>query len=109
MRLLLEREEVNLDKLDSRGRTPLSYAAGSGYEGVVKLLLEWEEVDPDKPDHDGQTPLSFATMYGHNTVAPLLQVRKAIAPVRHKASEEPPRGKSHLSFGMRYPCRLYST
>ena len=36
-------------------------------------------------------------MYGHNAVAPLLQARKARAPARHKASEEAPRGKGHLS------------
>ena len=61
---------------------------------MAKLLLEREEVNPDNPDHDGQTPLSFATIDGHNTV---LQARKTITPARHKASEEPPRGKSHPS------------
>ena len=97
VKLLLEQEEVNTDKPDFCDQTPLSSAAGGGYEGVAKLLLEREEVNPDKLDHDGQTPLSFATMYGHNSVAPLLQARKAITPARRKASEEPLRGKSYPS------------
>ena len=94
---LLEWEEVDPDKPDSGGQAPLSYAAEGGYDGVAKLLLEREEVNLDKPDDNGQTPLPFATMYGHNAVAPLLQVSKAKPPARHKASEEPPRVKSHLS------------
>ena len=35
VKLLLEREDVNPDSLDEVGRTPLSYAAGNGHEGVV--------------------------------------------------------------------------
>ena len=50
VKLLLKRGEVNIDKLEQRGRTPLSHAAEGGYEGVVKLLLAREEVNPDEPD-----------------------------------------------------------
>ena len=61
---LLEREEVNLDKLDRSGRTPLSYAAWRGREEVVKILLKQEEVNPNKPSYEGQTPLSYAAQNG---------------------------------------------
>ena len=54
---LLGREEVNPDKPDEGGQTPLSHAAKNGREGVVKILLRREEVNPDKPDMDGQTLL----------------------------------------------------
>ena len=40
MKILLERGDANLDSADEGGRTPLSYAAGSGHEGIVKILLE---------------------------------------------------------------------
>ena len=58
MKLLLEREDVNPDSPDNRGKTPLSLAAENGHDGVVKLLLEREDVSPDRPDNYGQTPLS---------------------------------------------------
>ncbi|RPB04016.1 hypothetical protein L873DRAFT_1668129 [Choiromyces venosus 120613-1] len=40
VKLLLEREDVNPDNLDEVGRTPLSYAAGNGHEGVVSARLD---------------------------------------------------------------------
>jgi ankyrin repeat protein len=39
VKLLLEKA-VDVDSKDSYGRTPLSWAAQNGHEGVVKLLLE---------------------------------------------------------------------
>ena len=60
MKLLLEREDVNPNTPNSNGRTPLSFAAERGLEGLVKLLLEREDVDPDSPNTNGRTPLSFA-------------------------------------------------
>ena len=37
------------DFKDSHGRTPLSYAAENGHNGIVKLLLEYK-VDADSKD-----------------------------------------------------------
>ena len=37
-KILLEREEVNPEKPDNRGRTPLFFAARYGYNRVVALL-----------------------------------------------------------------------
>ena len=78
--MLLEREEVNPDKLDNYGITPLSCAASGGYEGIVNILLGREEVNPDKPDNFGRTPLSRATKHGHGRIVALLHSRKAVAP-----------------------------
>jgi len=84
VKLLLERGEVNPDKPEQRGRTPLSHAAGRGYEAVVKLLLEREEVNLDEPDKcseslsrygdtvGGRTPLSYAAGRGHEGVVKTL-------------------------------------
>jgi hypothetical protein len=37
--------DIGADLKDSYGRTPLSYAAWSGHEAIVKLLVEREDVD----------------------------------------------------------------
>ena len=60
MKALLGREDVNLDKPDNNDRTPLSFTAQDGYEGVVKILLGWEEVGPGKRDNNVRTPFLYA-------------------------------------------------
>jgi len=57
--MLLKRDDVNPDKPDNCGRTPLSlaatplsFAARDGHEKVVKMLLERDDPSPDKPDSD---------------------------------------------------------
>ena len=45
MRILLERNDVNPDRANKRGQTPLLWAR-NGYEGVVGMLLERNDVNP---------------------------------------------------------------
>jgi hypothetical protein len=49
-------EQANVESRDTYGRTPLSWAAQNGHEGVVKLLLE-AKADVELKDGDGLTPL----------------------------------------------------
>ncbi len=63
---------MSTQKID-HGRTPLSRAAESGHEAVVKLLLETKEVDVDAKDGYGRTPLSWAAGNGHEAVVKLLR------------------------------------
>jgi len=62
--MLLEREEVNPDKLDNYGITPLSCAASGGYEGIVNILLGRGGVNPDSQiisaEHRSRALLSMA-------------------------------------------------
>jgi len=78
--MLLGREEVNPDKPDKWGRTPLLYTAKCGHEGVVKILLGRGEVNPDKPDRLGQTPLPGAAQNGHERVVKILLGRRGVNP-----------------------------
>ena len=80
VKILLQREEVNPEKPDDHGRTPLWYAASCGHEGMVRMLLRREEVNPDSRDNDGKTPLLFAAWYGHEEVVKVLLGVKRSAP-----------------------------
>jgi ankyrin repeat protein len=66
--------EVGSNKLGSQydGQTPLVWAAGNGYYGVVNLLLTKDGIDPDLNDRNGRTPLWWAAKNGHETVVKLL-------------------------------------
>ncbi|RPA90420.1 ankyrin, partial [Choiromyces venosus 120613-1] len=61
-------------------RTPLSWAAGSGYECVVKLLLSLKNANPDEPDGSGRTPLLWAVERGHDGVVKLILEREDVNP-----------------------------
>ena len=36
--ILLGRDDIDLNKPDNKGRTPLAYAAENGFPGVIALL-----------------------------------------------------------------------
>ena len=62
----------DLDALDNEGRTPLSWAATIGHEGIVKALLATGKVYVDSRDFYGRTPLSSAAFGGYDGVAKAL-------------------------------------
>jgi len=72
VKVLLGRNDVNPNKSDKYGQTPLFLAAGYGNEGVVKLLLKRDDISLEKPDNYGVTPLQFATKRSHTGVVFLL-------------------------------------
>jgi len=80
VKILLEREEVNPNKPNNHGATPLWFATAHGHEGVVKILLESEEVNPDKPDNYGGTPLMSAAEKGHEGVVKILLEHEEVKP-----------------------------
>jgi len=75
---LIEMECHDINGRDFSGGTPLTWAARSGHEEVVKVLLGRGEVDPDKPDNDGRTPLSIAVM--NEGVVKILLGREEVNP-----------------------------
>ena len=94
---LLEREDVDPDRLDSTHNTPLSWAASNGHEGVVRLLLCQKDVDPNRPGGQGGTPLFWATNSGHEGVVKLLIARKDVDLNRPNANGRTPLGSTTIS------------
>ena len=72
VRLLVERDGVDINAEDNEGRTPLIWAAYRGHEAVVRLLIEKDDVDIDAKDNDGMTLLICAAWGGHEGVVRLL-------------------------------------
>ena len=75
VKLLLARNDVEVDSMDGDSCTPLSNAADQGHEEVVKLLLTRNDVEAGLKDNAGRTPLSKAAYGGHEEVVKLLLTR----------------------------------
>jgi len=60
-----------MDGRDSRGSTPLLWAARNGYEEVVGMLLR-QLARADQSDFSGMTPLLYAIWGGHERVVEIL-------------------------------------
>jgi len=65
---------------DSKGATPLIWAAKHGNFTLARLLLEKEDVDPTVRDERGLTPLIHAAKAGHLDVVKLLLQRGNVDP-----------------------------
>ncbi|OBT78240.1 hypothetical protein VF21_03031 [Pseudogymnoascus sp. 05NY08] len=78
VKLLVERDDVEVDSKDLNGRTPLSWAARWGHEATTKLLVGLDGVDADTKDKTGKTPLSWASYEGHRVVAEILLEREDV-------------------------------
>ncbi|KAK3173882.1 Ankyrin repeat and death domain-containing protein 1A, partial [Lecanicillium sp. MT-2017a] len=73
VRRLLEREDININAVDHRGRTALHWAALSGSTTTVEMLLDDDRIMTNLKDVDGYTPLHAAVLahqgYVYNLVS----------------------------------------
>lgn len=69
--LLQSARTVNVNSRSHVGRTPLSYAAEEGREGVFKLLLHHPDVDVNLRDNKDRTALFHAAARGHKAIIAL--------------------------------------
>ncbi|XP_076649801.1 uncharacterized protein LOC143357295 [Halictus rubicundus] len=56
--------DMDVNVVDSSGRTAISYMAGNGASAMLELALTFEGVDPNIPDNEGNTPLHFTAQAG---------------------------------------------
>ena len=75
VRLLIERDDIEVDLKGFYNRTPLLLAAKNGHEAIVQLLIERDDVDINSKDKSDQTPLSWAVENEHEAVVRLLLER----------------------------------
>ncbi|XP_012223483.1 uncharacterized protein [Linepithema humile] len=66
---------MDVNVVDSSGRTAISYMAGNGATTMLELALSFEGVDPNLPDNEGNTPLHFAAQAGQTECLNILLQR----------------------------------
>ncbi|KAG0128947.1 hypothetical protein HOY82DRAFT_565395 [Tuber indicum] len=101
--MFLDRGDVNPEQPDTKyGRTPLSWAAQRGHEGVVKMLLQRKDVSTATLDRENQTPQSRALSNGHHRVVTILLEHDRInsPPADRAGRESPPTPSPHWESSM---------
>ncbi|KAK9295560.1 hypothetical protein QLX08_010156 [Tetragonisca angustula] len=67
--------DMDVNIVDSSGRTAISYMAGNGASTMLELALSYDRVDPNVPDNEGNTPLHFAAQAGQTECLNILLQR----------------------------------
>lgn len=65
MKMLLRDSRIDVNETDSKGRTPLSYAASNNHCRPLGILLRHNVVDINMSDFGGHTPFWFAVSEGN--------------------------------------------
>ncbi|PWW74889.1 hypothetical protein C7212DRAFT_281865, partial [Tuber magnatum] len=61
IKILLQREDVNPNTVDTKGRTPLSLALSKGHHTAVRILQERDNVNSGPAGPAGQASVPLAT------------------------------------------------
>lgn len=69
-------DNLDVNRPDKEGNTPLHLACGNGSLIIVQELLKVEKIELDTRNHDNLTPLEVAVQKGYNEVASLLRRKK---------------------------------
>eukprot|EP00398_MALV-I-01_sp_L67-1_P000250 gene250-425_t len=97
VQLLLEREEIDVNKPKKDKSTPLWTAASKGYAGVVALLLDGKNIQVNEPNEKGETPLYIASEKGHFHV-----VKCLLSHVETDVNQATIDGSTPLSIALEY-------
>ena len=72
VQLLLEEDDIDINKGERSGITPLYIASYKQNAEVVRLLLKKKEIEVHKATNSGETPLYWASYKGYTDVVQLL-------------------------------------
>ncbi|KAN0069193.1 Ankyrin repeat-containing domain protein [Elaphomyces granulatus] len=107
VKLLLDREDIDINKQDNKGRTALSYAiqwvTPSCAIEPAKLLLDRDDIDVNLPNRYGQTPLYFACGLGYVSAVDLVDL------LLKKEGVDVNAGDIHGCTPLGVVCYLYHT
>ena len=78
VRLLVERDNIDINSKDTEGNTAVMWASEKGHEAIVRLLIERDDIEIDAKNNFGNTPLMLAACNGHEAVVRLLIQRGGI-------------------------------
>jgi Ankyrin repeats (3 copies) len=84
MKVLLRRNDVDINSKDRTDRAPLSIATLSRQACAVKLLLACDDIDADWKDWEGRTPLSYAVDASGELVIQPLHMRDCTIVLRRQ-------------------------
>lgn len=72
LRLLLLRQDLDINAIDAFGDTALIRASMLGYKEIVKILLSDNRLNINLKDFDGDTALSVASLCGRKEIVKML-------------------------------------
>lgn len=78
-KLLLNRDDVDVNSVSGRAMTPLLLAVIGGYDTIVANLLAHPDIYPNLARSRRPTPLSLAIISGHDEIARMLLAHPDIA------------------------------
>ncbi len=107
VKLLIAREDIDVDLGDWLDRTPLVEAAKKGHITVVELLLSRDDVDINARDMDGSTVLGFAAQSPKADLARILLARADIKRVDQPDISRKTPLMHAVSNGLQEVCELF--
>lgn len=80
---LLKQEEIQVNKKNAQGFTPLDLASANGHLKIVELLLACANIEVWKPHQDNPNPLHLAAKNGHLSVVKPLVLKRDIRVIHY--------------------------
>ncbi|OBT88437.1 hypothetical protein VE02_03297 [Pseudogymnoascus sp. 03VT05] len=78
LKLLIERDDAEVNSQDNKGLTPLMWAAQVYFEKDIGVFLEHEDVDVNLRDKDGHTALWWAENKKREKIVEMVKLKTSL-------------------------------